>query len=284
MSSTNDNNIISYFNLSKNTGPSSCSQAFPSPMDLRQMTLEVNINDVQSRSREQRLFPNITFTCNGSITKWIVGAEQRNDEEQLRPELQIWRRISLDTYTKISFNFLTPNVTSYPNVHEYIPNPPLEFQEGDILGVYQPTTAKELRVYYQEDTGPVNYREYAPSGAPSTFDVNDGPDSQYYYPLVSVETLPGDSICVKLTVFSDNYTFADITVTKEMSTTITDGSTTAHVQFTSTTIEVTVTTSTGLHMKHYINNYTMGSHKIKGVHWHIPPRSKERGVPTPPTG
>ena len=157
------------------------------------MTLEVNINDVRFRSSEQRLFPNITFTCNGSITKWIVGAEPSNNG-QLKPELQIWRRISLDTYTKISFSFLTPNVTSYPNVHEYIPNPPLEFQEGDILGVYQPTTAEELRVYYQEDTGPVNYRDFD-STAPSTFNT-DGPDSRYYYPLVSVEILPGDSICV----------------------------------------------------------------------------------------
>ena len=70
-------------------GPSSCSEAFLSPTDLRQTILEENINGVEFNSNEQRLFPEIIFTCNGSITKWIVGGEPSNNGQQ-QPELQIW--------------------------------------------------------------------------------------------------------------------------------------------------------------------------------------------------
>ena len=57
---------------------------------------------------------------------------------------------------------LVLNETGSPNVHEHIPNPPLEFQlqEGDILGVYQPDDGVNIvQLYYQENTGPVNYIE-----------------------------------------------------------------------------------------------------------------------------
>ena len=53
------------------------------------------------------------------------------------------------------------------NVYEYNLSTPLEFQEGDILGVYQPQD-EEFRVYYQDDAGPENYRESRTSSA-STF-------------------------------------------------------------------------------------------------------------------
>ena len=77
--------------------------------------------------------------------------------------------------------------TSDPNVCEYIPSPPLGFQEGDILGVYQRDDSS-IVPYYQENTGPVNLRQ---SGFVST-----APNSltapvvaaEYDYPLLTVET------------------------------------------------------------------------------------------------
>ena len=143
-----------------------------------------------TKKKEQRLFPDITFTCNGFITKWIVGACNADSNNSDNTQLQIWRRggSSNTAYNKIGVSILIPNETSHPNVHEYISNPPLEFQEGDILGVYQPDdTNNQLNLYYQENTGPLNYLE---SGIinpplPSWFALNTT-TSQLLYPLVSV--------------------------------------------------------------------------------------------------
>ena len=56
------------------TAPSQCmGTEFFTPELLRQKTLDLNINQLGATTREQCLFPDITFTCNGAITKWIVG-------------------------------------------------------------------------------------------------------------------------------------------------------------------------------------------------------------------
>ena len=109
-----------------------------------------------------------------------------------QPELQIWRRDSggESSYIKANFSLLTPNATSDPNVHEYYPDAPLEFQEGDILGVYQPERGgSQLVVYYQDNSGPDNYREFNAS-APSVFTLGST-ITQNDYPLVTVEISTG---------------------------------------------------------------------------------------------
>ena len=139
---------------------------------------------MKRRDRQQRLFQNITFTCNGSITKWIVGA--RGSISQ--PELQIWRNTGGNSYTKAGFSLL-PFSTLVSNVAEYTLSTPLEFQEGDILGVYQPRQQDStLVVYYQERDGPANYRE---GNSPQSTVTLNNPGNQYDYPLVSVEISTG---------------------------------------------------------------------------------------------
>ena len=114
-----------------------------------------------------------------------------------RPELQIWRRDSGggNNYTKTSFSLI--NATSDTNVYEYYPDTPLEFQEGDILGVYTPKNSNtQLEVYYQDNTGPENFGEndIVPP-APSTFTLGS-PINQNDYPLVSVEISTGNQSSV----------------------------------------------------------------------------------------
>ena len=110
--------------------------------------------------------------------------------KHLQPELQIWQNIVGTSYTKANFSLILSNATVISNnVVEYIPNPPLEFQEGDILGVYQPRQQDSaLVVYYQERDGPVNYKD---SIALSTVTL-DTPDKHYDYPLVTVEINTGN--------------------------------------------------------------------------------------------
>ena len=186
--------VLLYFNscyLHYPTGPS-CTSGFLSLPDLRRRTLDVNINRVIRKGQQLSLFPDINFTCNGSITKWIVGAKLRRSGDD-RPELQIWRRDigGWNSYNKINFSLLTPNETSDSNVHEYYPVTPLEFLEGDILGVYTPNSNNtRLVVYYQENTGPENYRRtnIIPP-APSTFTLRSV--FKHDYPLVTVEISTG---------------------------------------------------------------------------------------------
>ena len=147
--------------------------------------MNVNINNVRIRDR-QRLFPNISFTCNGSITKWIVGAET-DMNGLLISELQIWRNTGGTSFTKANFSILSSSTPVSNNIVEYTLNTPLEFQVGDILGVYQ-SQDSALVVYYQEHDGPVNYEEG--NSARSTVTLGS-PGNQYDYPLVTVEISTG---------------------------------------------------------------------------------------------
>ena len=178
------NYYIAYDNLHL-LGVQICTIGFPTPEELRQKTLEVNINRVITRNQQQRVFPDISFTCNGSITKWIVGAGTGGGSSP-PSELQIWRRSGLD-YTKVGSTQLTAqSPTSDPNVYEYIPSPPLGFQEGDILGVYGSSSA--IVPYYQENNGPENRRQNgAANTAPSSLTNPPLAVNQYDYPLVTVE-------------------------------------------------------------------------------------------------
>ena len=120
----------------------------------------------------------------------------KTEGRALLPELQIWRNTGGTSYTKANFSLIPSNATVIGNnVVEYIPNPPLEFQEGDILGVYQPRQRDSALVaYYQERDGPVNLCPVSCQlfGSSSLSTVTLGsPGNQYDYPLVTVEISTG---------------------------------------------------------------------------------------------
>ena len=112
-----------------------------------------------------------------------MGAKlQTNISSGQLPELQIWRSMDGANYQKVGFNLLTSNshrVNYLLNVYEYAPNPPLKFQKGDILGVYQPVDS-EIELSYQINDAPINYElDYTDA-------ANIVPLSmQYDYPLVT---------------------------------------------------------------------------------------------------
>ena len=116
---------------------------------------------VTSYERQQRIIPGIKFTCTGTLTKWIIGAQRRLTQTTNYLQLQIWRRRqwSFNKYNRTTFSNITAlNTTDDLNVYEYIPNPPLEFQANDILGLYQPLISDtEVVVYYQTTDGPQNF-------------------------------------------------------------------------------------------------------------------------------
>ena len=142
---------------------------------------------VRTHQCQQRIIPGIKFTCTGTLTKWIIGAQRRLRQPTSYLQLQIWRRRqgSSDTYDRTNFSDITTlNATDDLNVYEYVPNPPLEFQTNDILGLYQPSIRDtEVVVYYQEGGGPLNFMR--PNQDSPEYTTRNGADNDL--PLVTVE-------------------------------------------------------------------------------------------------
>ena len=169
----------------------SCTSGFANSVELQKKVLDVNIYNDMRRPQEQRVFPDINFTCNGSLTKWIVGGTVGS---MVGGEVQIWRRNSSsikNDYTKVGYSVLNANDPENDHVYEHIPDSPLKFQAGDILGVYQRGGPNRTAIYYHTTTGPANYRNpvlfNSIPPAPATLNGATLVVSQYDYPLVTVE-------------------------------------------------------------------------------------------------
>ena len=138
-------------------GESQCTSGFVSLDSLRGLG-QVTGGNLKNRDQQQRIIPSINFTCNVSITKWIVAAKWENGGRHTYfPELQIWRADST-SYRKVTSSTLSATTESESNVYEHVPSSPPPFQEGDFLGIFQPDRdTSRLRAYYIDNIGPPNY-------------------------------------------------------------------------------------------------------------------------------
>ena len=128
-------------------------------------------------SSNERFFPDIGFTCNGIITHIIVGAEDDNGTQL--PQIRFWRLSEGGEYeqtgSSYSLVYSDANDPSTTNLRWYNLSQPIQVQNGDVVGIYQPYYINsDLRLYYQENSGPLNYYEDG--------DMDEDND----YPLVSV--------------------------------------------------------------------------------------------------
>ena len=146
-----------------------------------------------NRPQRQQITPDIKFTCDGMITKWIVGADW-DSSDSLYPELQVWRNIGNDTYQKRNGTVITIPSVSSNRIYEYDNFSPIPFQAGDILGVFLPRDRDaRLRLWSENTDSPTNYYlATVNSDSESPFDTIDIQStqlliSQAYHPLVSVE-------------------------------------------------------------------------------------------------
>ena len=96
----------------------------------------------------------MVFSCNGTVTKWIFGAEDRGTGggRSKFPELQIWRQLGSNNYNKTGFSLVNANtmIGTNTNLYEFTPQPPLEFQEGDIFGVHSPSEHDSVLVLQEQ--------------------------------------------------------------------------------------------------------------------------------------
>ena len=135
----------------------------------------------------QFLYPEMIFSCNGFVTKWTFGAVDRGD--QYNPELQIWRQLSPNSYTKIGSSSVNAGTMIGTNLYEFIPQTPLEFKEGDIFGAFIPlgVTNRGLVLNEQRGSGPINIQIYRFTSSPSKLHSNNFSYANNDFPLVTVE-------------------------------------------------------------------------------------------------
>ena len=159
--------------------------------------------------RRQQITPDINFTCDGMITKWIVGGHWSNGGD-LYPELQVWRNIGNDVYQKINGTFINITTESSNRIYEFDNFSPIPFLAGDILGVFIPRNRdSKLRLRAEADDGPINYYLHTLNNATvspyGTIDIESNMPPYTigtYRPLVTIE------ISRFIIIISDEYSHA----------------------------------------------------------------------------
>ena len=182
--------------ISVETFPPGCGHGFMSVERMRILLgLDSVGNEVTNNGRQQ-ITPDMKFTCDGIITKWIIGAEwSQESDDTLYPELQLWREIGNDTYQKINGTLITIETQSDDCVYEYDNFPPIPFQAGDILGVFiPPVNDSRLTFKSEKERGLTNYyilTGYNVTTSPyKTINLHQNTppvQSSVYHPLVTVE-------------------------------------------------------------------------------------------------
>ena len=169
-----------------------CLSGFISPEDLQvQARYVTTVGDSYDKTfGVDLLYKDIGFTCNGSITGVVVGAEDNTANTTNPPEIRIWRSNGIGGYAqtgpiiKLFYNDATSDVsTQY--LRWYNLSEPVSVLDGDILGIYnyQPASQEDSVIYYQRYSGPVNYNA---SNSAIGFNV---------YPLVSVVVGKSVNMC-----------------------------------------------------------------------------------------
>ena len=133
----------------------------------------------------QLITPDMRFTCNGMITKWIIAATVSRDEPRTA-ELQLWRNTTNGVYEKINGTQINITTTkSSRGVFEFDNFSPIPFQAGDILGLYLPRT-NSIRFYSEDTNSTINYFIIEHAESYDTIDTTSV-RSSFYHPMVSIE-------------------------------------------------------------------------------------------------
>lgn len=182
---------------------SGCTEGFATLLHIDRL---MDNTELITRHSQFVLIPHIHFACNGTITKWIVGAKWKGNIPSYA-ELQIWRKnlSSTNTYTMVGSTPLMVGVRNSSNVYEYQLDTPLHFQEGDIFGYFLPhimelipylEDSERLTTYYTLRTG---------HNSPTIIDkYNLYHSAESSYPVIAVKTGISLYIHIYPTSFNSN--------------------------------------------------------------------------------
>ena len=170
-------------------GQSECTSGFMGRDRVRDLSRVVG-GRLRTRERQQRIIPMINFTCSGSINKWTVAAEWNGGRMHVNfPQLEIWRIQSAgsNVYNRMGSTHPGGAVENDSEIYEFVVSPPLQFQPGDILGIFNPHRPR-LGIYYVETIGPPNYHTTNEGTSPSTASFTISNTAQNDLPLITVDT------------------------------------------------------------------------------------------------
>ncbi|XP_019851482.1 PREDICTED: uncharacterized protein LOC109581636 [Amphimedon queenslandica] len=131
---------------------------------------------------DTRAFPDIQFTCNGIVTKWIIGITQNQDTNKHYPNIYLKRSSELIHALTVDASAAT---SSNGNVYNFTSD--IEVQYGDILVINVTTNSNPM--YYQQYNGPLNYQLDSSNGL-MPLEHND-------YPLISVVVVTPSTQLIK---------------------------------------------------------------------------------------
>ena len=167
---------------------------------MRILRRQETVGNAINPAERLQITPDIKFTCDGMITKWIIGANMLNSTSSTLPELQVWRNIGNDTYQKRNGTFITIPTESSNRIYEYDNFSPIPFQAGDILGVFLPqlSTARlgllsentdSLTNYYLNTDNTDSEFDYTTSGDTddSLYDITRGDTDDSLYDIIDLQ-------------------------------------------------------------------------------------------------
>ena len=142
---------------------------------LRERAVKIPDGDRSDEGLENefRLISDISFTCSGIITSLQLGGTVRGGGmRNIYPEIQLWRPNTGGAfYTQQASQEirLAEGDFSPDGVLRYNLTTHIQFQSGDVLGVYQPEVGRSVvRIYYNSEvsttyqlgsypTGPISF-------------------------------------------------------------------------------------------------------------------------------
>ena len=108
------------------------------------------------------VIPGMNFSCSGTISSFLLGVDVRNlpgntlQVDLWRPQIESGRVISYE-WVKEAHRYitLTPGVFSPDGLIRYSLSDEVQFQEGDVLGVWQPYSIdNRMRLFYTNELTP----------------------------------------------------------------------------------------------------------------------------------
>lgn len=105
----------------------------------------------QVNGDQLRVSAGMSFQCSGTLTSLILGVAVWRESviRNSLPEVQLWSREN-DTFTKMESRQIsfTPEDFNTDGVYRYNIVPPIEFDVGDIIGIYQPQLSRSSVIFY----------------------------------------------------------------------------------------------------------------------------------------
>ena len=109
---------------------------------------------------QEKVIPGLSITETGLLTSWTFAANNLGTSERTQyPELRLLRLNDATEYFIVhkTNSTLRPVRTGFLNVYEYVEDPPLRVEAGDVFGFYQPPEAESrLSLLVVAGAGPPN--------------------------------------------------------------------------------------------------------------------------------